>query len=364
MAVLTKPAQLQELTTQYVRDYLTTNPSVLEQGDGTRAYEEAIVHLIDDNAWKYEMVQGVFEPLIDEHETEPDLAYAAYFALCTYYRRFGLKQDLNLLLNTPKPGFDQKVSYDFMVLMCKKMLDPNDWSLIDEADRLCDKNVMGYNYGVPHCFAEYVADACENNEARVSYFIKEYMERALSRVNDAIKQSNGYPKFYITRARLLNVKALYGEPENRASYFSQVQHDVSLAVSKEKDQKKQITYQLLGVQMQSKYYERSLSQNVKRQEKEIEAQIKENNVKNLEFLSFFSAIIGLLIAGTQIMMGMKFAEGATLLVALTGCLITAFGAIGYVLHSGWKRLLVNTIIVLIGISLTVFALLYGGQYAL
>lgn len=364
MSVLTKPAQLQELTTEYVREYLSTNAAITQQGDGTRAYEEAVVHLVDDNGWKYETVGAVFEPLIEEYETAPDMAYAAYFTLCTYYRRFGLKQDLNLLLNKPKPGFADKVSYDFMMLMCKKMLDPNDWSLIDEADRLCDPKVMGYNYGVPHCFAEYVADACENNEARVSYFIKEYMQNALDRVNDAIKQSNGYPKFYITRARLLNIKALYGEPENRASYFSQVQHDVSLAVSKEKDQKKQVTYQLLGVQMQSKYYEKSLSQSMKRQEEIIDAQIKENNVKNLEFLSFFSGIMGLLIAGTQLMMGLKFAEGATLLVALTGCLITAFGAIGFVLHSGWKRIVVNAIIVLIGVALTVFAMLYGGRYAL
>lgn len=364
MAVLTKDAKLETLDVVQVKAYLTTNPDVVKQGNGTRAYEEALVRLIDDNKWEYETVKAVMLPLIEEYEAAPDMAYAAYFALCTYYRRNGLHKDLNMLLNSPKPGFADRVSYQFMNLMCKKMLDPNDWSLLEEADRLCDPDIMGYNYGVKHCFAEYVADACENNENRVSYFIREYMSNALDRVNDAIKQSNGYPKFYITRARLLNIKAIYGEPENRASYFSQVQHDVSLAISREKNKSKQVDYQLLGVQMQSKYYEKSLSQSIKRQEESIEQQIRENNVKNLEFLSFFSAIIGLLIAGTQIMMGMKFAEGATLLVALTGCLITAFGAIGYVLHSGWKRLAVNTIIVLIGVALTVFALLYGGKYAM
>jgi len=269
-----------------------------------------------------------------------------------------------MLLNAPKPGFTEKVSYHFMNLMCRKMLDPNDWSLLEEADRLCDQKVMGYNYGVAHCFAEYVADACENNEARVSYFIKEYMPSAMERVNDAIKQSGGYPKFYITRARLLNIKAIYGEPENRASYFNQVQHDVSLAVSKETNKNKQIDYQLLGVQMQSKYYEKSLSQSIARQEKAIEDQIKENNVKNLEFLSFFSAIIGLLIGGIQIVTQMTFPSSATLLVALAGCLITAFGAVGYVLHSGWKRVVINSVIVLIGIVITVLAMLYGVQYAM
>ena len=364
MAASTKTAKLQELTTQCVREYLTTTPDVVEQGDGTRRYEQAIVHLVDDNKWEYETIGQVLNPLIEEYEPAPELAYAAYFTLCTYYRRFGLSHDLNKLLSAAKDGFKEKVSYAFMNLMCKKMLNPDDWSLLDEADRLCDMNVMGYNYGVAHCFAEYVADACENNESRVSYYLQEYMQEALDRVKEAIKQSEGYPKFYITRARLLNIKALYGEPENRDACFTQMQHDVALAVSLEKDQRKQIDYQLRGMQMQSKYYEKTMTQSLKRQEEIIQAQIKENNVKNLEFLSFFSAIIGLLIAGTQIMMGMKFAEGATLLVALTGCLITAFGAIGYVLHGGKNRLLVNTIIVLLGVAVTVFALLYGGRYAL
>lgn len=364
MAVLTKLAELQELTTQRVREYLTTNSNVVQQGNGTRAYEEAIVHLIDDNAWKVESVKKAMEPLIEEYESAPDLAYAAYFALCTFYRRNGLHKDLNILLNTPKPGFTEKVSYDFMSLMCKKMLDPNDWSLIDEADRLCGPEVMGYNYGVQHCFAEYVADACENNESRVSYFLQAYMPSAIERVNAAIKQSGGYPKFYITRARLLNIKALYGEPENQASYYSQVQHDVALAISKEPNKNKQIDYQFLGVQMQSEYYEKSLKKTIKYQEEILDQQIKENNVKNLEFLSFFSAIIGLLIGGVQMVTQIEFPASVTLLVALAGCLITAFGAIGYVLHSGWKRVLINTVIVVIGIVLTVLAMLYGVRYAM
>lgn len=363
MATATKSAKLEALTTQCVREYLTTNPDVTQQGDGTRLYEQAIVHLVDDNKWEHDIINNALRPLIDD-QTDPELAYAAYFTLCTYYRRFKLSHDLNKLLTEATEGFTQKVSYAFMNLMCKKMLNPDDWSLLDEADRLCDINVMGYNYGVAHCFAEYVADACENNESRVGYYMTEYMQEALDRVKYAIKQSNGYPKFYITRARLLNINALYGDPANRDSYFTQMQHDVALAVSLEKDQRKQIEYQLLGMRMQSKFFEKTMRQSIQHQEETIDAQIKENNVKNLEFLSFFSAIIGLLIAGTQIMMGMQFAQGATLLVALTGCLITAFGAIGYVLHGGKTRLLVNTLIVIIGIAITVFALLYGGKYAM
>lgn len=364
MAVLTKTAKLEAMDIPHVREYLTTYPDIVNEGDGTRAYEEAIVRLIDQNPWKYDDVQAVLSQLIEEHETQPDMAYAAYYALCTYYRRNRLKTDYNTLLNAPKPGFNKKVSYGFLMLMCRKILDPNDWSLLEEADRLCDPEIMGYNYGVEHCFAEYVAEACEKDPSRAVYFVTEYMQKALDRVNDALKQSGGYAKFYITRARLHNIKAIYADISQREPYFKQAQNDVELAISREKDKNKQIDYQLMGVRMQSEYYEQVLSKTIMHQEETINQQIQENNVKNLEFLSFFSAIIGLLIAGTQIMMGMKFAEGATLLVALTGCLITAFGTIGFVLHGGVKRLVVNTIIVILGIALTVFAMFYGGYYAM
>ena len=364
MAVLTKSAKLEALDVAHVQEYLTTYPDVINKGDGTRAYEEAIVRLIDQNPWKYEDVQAVMTQLIDEYESQPDMAYAAYYALCTYYRRNSLKTDYNTLINAPRPGFTKKVSYGFLLLMCKKILDPNDWSLLEEADRLCDPEIMGYNYGVEHCFAEYVAEACEKDHSRAAYFVSEYMQKALDRVNDALKISNGYAKFYVTRARLHNIKAIYADIEKREPYFKQAQNDVELAISRETDKNKQIDYQLIGVRMQSEYYEQVLSKTIMHQEEMINKQIQENNVKNLEFLSFFSAIIGLLIAGTQIMMGMKFAEGATLLVALTGCLITAFGTIGYVLHGGKKRLVVNTIIVILGIALIVGAMLYGGRYAM
>jgi len=355
--------ELSELTTQQAKAYFTTHPDIVGQDDGTREYEVAIVQLIDKNKWTYEVIKSVLTPLIDLYATEPDLAYAAFYALCTYYRRNKQTGDYNELLTSGKFKFERKVSYGFLLLMCRKMMNPNDWTLLEEADRLCDPQVMGHNFGVMHCFAEYVADACEKEPGRTHYFVNEYMKSALDRVNFAISCNRDYAKFYITRARLHNIQAIYGDAADREPYFSQAQSDAEIAISKEKDKNKQIDYQLTSIRMQSEYYEKVLSNSIAKQEEIINQQIQENNVKNLEFLSFFSAIIGLLIAGTQLMMGMKFTEGATLLVALTGCLITAFGTIGFVLHGGKNRLLVNTIVVVLGILLTVGAMIYGGIYA-
>lgn len=359
-----KSSVLEKMDVANVRLYLTTEPDVIRCGDETRAYEEAIVRLIDDNPWNYETVQKVMSELIEEYRTQPDTAYAAFYALCTYFRRNHLKMDYNELLHEAKPEFRQRVSYAFLRLMCRKMMDPNDWTILEEADRLCDPKVMGGNYGVEHCFAEHVATACEKDPSSAGYYVAEYLEDAIARVNDAIKQSSGYPKFYVTRARLQTIKAMHAEVSNRDAYFKQAQFDVELAISLEKDKTKQIDYQLIGIQMQSKFYENVLEDTIQKQEAVVTEKMHEGNVKNLEFISFFSAIIGLLIAGTQIMLGMTFAQGATLLVALTGCLITAFGTIGFILYERKKRILINLIISFLGIGLLVLALIYGAHYAM
>ena len=384
MAATLEQMKLQEITTQEIERYLSTHPDIVGKDDCQRDYEMAITNLIvnienllENDARKNsdeqdaELVRKAIGPLFEGCLNESsELAYAAYIALCSFYRRRALAENLSELLDAAPKSYKGKPMHQFIRLMCNKMLNPNDLTLLDEADRLCEPSVMGTNFGVEHCYAEYVADACENNEARVPYFMTEYMQKAVDRVESAIKKSkeknNGkaYPKFYVTRARLLNIKAIYGDPETHDALFEQSQNDIRLALTGEKSKSKQTDYQLIGVRLQSLYYQKTLRQSIKRQEEALDKQIQENNVKNLEFLSFFSAIIGLLIAGTQLMMGMKFAEGATLLVALTGCLITAFGAIGFVLHGCSKRWIVNTIIVLLGIVLTVFAMIYGGMYAI
>lgn len=359
-----KSSVLKQLDIDTVRNYLQTEPDIINQGDGTRAYEEAIVRLIDQNPWTYENARTILKALINSYDEQPEVAYAAFYALCTYYRRHKHKSDFNELITEARAEFRAKISYAFLQLMCRKHMDPNDWTILEEAERLSEPDVMGYNYGVEHCFAEQVAAACEKDPTHASYFVAEYLDDALARVNDALKQSLGYPKFYVTRARLQNIKAIYADVEDREAYFKQSQNDIELAISKETDSAKQVDYQLIGLKMQSCYYESILSATIKKQETAISEKMQEGNVKSLEFLSFFSAIIGLLIAGTQIMLGLSFAAGSTLIVVLTGCLITAFGTIGFVLYGTEKRLAANISIVIIGIALTVAAMLYGAYYAM
>lgn len=354
--------ELKALNVESVADYLTNHPAVAANKDGSRAYEVAIVQLIDRNPWDSNSILTVMTQLIDQYAQNPDLAYAAYYGLCTYYRRNRSVKEYNNLIKSPKGDFETRPSYVFLALMCDKMLNPKDWRILRRAEKLCGMEGLKDNYGVKHCFAEYVAEACENDPSRVSYFIKEYMDSAIRRVDEAIAESgDSYAKFYVTRARLNNIKAIYTEDE---SCFRLSQSEIEEAISKEDDSAKRNDYNSIGVQLRSEYYAKTLAKQISDQEASIQKQFHENNVKNLEFLSFFSAIIGLLIAGIQVTLNMDFRQAATLLVALSGCLITAFGAIGFVLHSKWQRWIVNLVIVMIGALLLISAMLYGAKHAL
>ncbi len=354
-------AKLQTLSPDAVKNYFSSQEDIVKNEDGTRAYEEAIVRLIDQNNWDKKTASAVFTSLISSQDS--NLSYAAFYALCTYYRRHDFKSELRETLFHFAEQFSARASYAFLRLMSRKMSDPNDWSILEDADRLCDPAILGYNYGVEHCFAEYVAEACEKDPARAAFYVSEHLDAALKRVNDALKQSCGYPKFYVTRARLQTLKAIYQDGAQKEALFHQAQNDIETAVSREEDDQKKVNYRLIGLQLQSFYYERALAHSISRQEEQVTAKLQEGNVKNLEFLSFFSAIIGLLLAGTQLLLGLTFAQGAALIVVLTGCLITAFGTIGFVLHEK-KRVKINLLIVSIGLLLAVFGMIYGGIYAL
>lgn len=356
--------KLAKLDKEHVERYL--REKAVHLADTSREYEKAVVNMIDQNkGWTETLVEKQIAPLIKEYKDKASegLAFAAFYAVCTYYRRNKRSGRYNDYLTAYKDDFGKKYAYQFLDLMCKKMLNPDDWSVLDKAERLCAKEKMGNNPGVLHCYAEYVAEACENNPSRAEYYVKRHMEEAVRYLKLAINADENYAKFYVTQARLNNIMAIYGPENEREAYFTQAQTEINMAIAKEDNKEKQNQYELRGVILQSNYHAKTLSQGIQNQKEEFERMSREQNVKNLEFLSFFSAVIGLLIAGTQLTSGKDFAQAAQLLVVLTGCLITGFGVIGFVLH-GWKRIFVNVVIVVIGVALVLVAMYYGGVHAL
>jgi hypothetical protein len=355
-----KKGILETMNEACVRAYL--EKTLAEYPDnGSRKYEESIVSLIDDNAWEKDVIKGILEELVNNQAEEPELAYAAFYGLCTFYRRHKYKSDYNDMILQGEKKFKDRASYPFLKLMCDKMKRPEDWDLLDKARELCTSPGLNENYGVKHCFAEYVAGACEYDPGRIDHWMEAYMPDAKAMVDIAINCDKEYAKFYVTRARLRNIEAIHKHSE---SIFRESQQDIERAINKEKKVDKRAEYRVIGTQLKSEFYEKSLLHKIEKQEEDIKQQFHENSVKNLEFLSFFSAVIGLLIAGVQTTMNMNFRQASTLLVALSGCLITAFGAVGFVLHNKKTRWIVNAVIVIIGLVLVALAMMYGEKNVL
>lgn len=398
-----KPGQLDALTVESVRQYLTTHPALMpcqkaekwvcekktseEEGatlakeeriakspckgkfgrcphkDASRAYEQAIVKLIDNNDWEEETVKRVMEELIQENiARDPDLAYSAFYALCTYYRRNKIVGKYTRLIDAWQEEFKSYASYAFLKLMCDKMVNPHDWELLETAKTLCGEPGLSDNYGVKHCYAEYVADACEADTGRMKHFVETYLQDAKDKLEEAIHADPEYAKFYVTRGRLTNVKAVY---EINKDFFSEALADIDRALKYETKTEKRAEYRVIATQLKNEFYEKQLLAEIEAQEQDVKKQFQENNVKNLEFLSFFSAIIGLLIAGTQTVLNMTFPQAAAVLIVLAGCLLTAFGALGYILHGNDEvHGKINKKIVIIGIVLLALAIVVGTIYAL
>ena len=353
---------MSDLSAQNVYEYLKSVVDEFHGDDTLREYEESIVKLIDLNKWSVESVTSVMQQLIKSDDR--NVAYAAFCALCTFYRRNHDINEYGDIINKFRSEFQHMRSFAFLELMYQEMKSPDSPKLLDTADQLCAPDMLGSNYGVQHCYAEYVAIACEKDIDKAEYVVKKHMEKALSRVNDALRLSNGYPKFYVTRARLLVIKAIFTDGKEREILFNSALEDIDLAVATEKVVSKMVGYQITGTRLQMLYYQQSLSKNIAQQEASLNERIQDVNVKNLEFLGFFSAIIGLMLANIQLVQNLHFAQAATLVVVLNGCILTAFGALGFILHGTKERLKTNCIIIALGLILTIVALIYGGIYAI
>ncbi len=357
-----RSAVISNLSVQNVAEYLSSVVNEFNGDDTLREYEESIVRLIDLNKWSDETVEDIMHQLMSSKDR--DVAYAAFYALCTFYRRNNDINEYGDLISKYRKDFQHMRSFAFLELMYQKMKNPDSPNLLETADRLCAPDMLGINYGVQHCYAELVAGVCEKDIDKAEYIVKQHMDKALARVNEALSLSGGYPKFYVTRARLLVIKAIFTDGKEREILFNSALEDIDIAVSTERVVSKMINYQITGTRLQMLYYQQSLSKNIALQEASLNEKINDVNVKNLEFLGFFSAIIGLLLANIQLVESLQFAQAATLILVLDGCILAAFGALGFILHGTKERLKTNCIIIALGLILTIIALIFGGIYAL
>ena len=228
--------------------------------DGTRAHEEKIVSLIDNVSWTHDLAQTVFLELINDNDES--YSYGAFYALCTYYRRYKDFTEYRELLNNYRERFAEETSFDFLELMYQMNDTDNTPSynrhIVKKADELCNREVLKDNYGVYHCFSATIAIVSEKSQELGSEIFPKYRDAAFERLEKAIEKSKGkYARFFVTRARLNGLDSIYGDPEKSLECSQEAEKDIAKAIDIEDNHNKKIEYQYVGTQIQLRFISHS-----------------------------------------------------------------------------------------------------------
>ena len=170
--------------------------------EGTRAHEERIVSLIDNQPWTYDLAHSVLKELIDDNEEL--YSYDAFFALCTYCRRYENFSDYRKILEEYRSRYQKHITYDYLVLLSQ--IDGNShmrdehWAIINLADELCKRDILRDNYGVEHCFAYTIAGGAESSpELAEEIFLKyNFSDSYIDKTIDEDLKSRKEPDLRVT----------------------------------------------------------------------------------------------------------------------------------------------------------------------
>jgi len=194
------------------------------------------------------------------------------------------------------------------------------YQLVQESDSL---STVGDNSGIFHNFAETVAEILElgiteekiSNKLQKEISKETLVQRAREKLEIALRKHPTYAKFYITLGRLYLVEGKYNEA------IKAIQKGISLEDSSEKDYALRISeynmYLLnakigLSLQKQTK----NIKREIEKQKESLQKIVEEERIKNIEILSVFTALIGILLASVTFSISMKSSieAGKTILI--------------------------------------------------
>lgn len=215
-----------------------------------------------------------------------------------------------------------------------------------------NKRDLVANGGAAHAFAEAVALVYELDDVadtpRFTDQRSEWLENALSAVENAINDRPEYAKYYCTRGR---IRSLLGK-------YADALKDIDKAIDEEDTSRKDYpirigSYESRGQQIHAKmeqhgvqrHFEHYMATETQKYQDELVAREKETATKNMEFLGLFSGIVSFTIGSLTIsgaIAEQSIAAAAGLIVVLMGALITAFAGFGIILHgTGGKKIKVQ-----------------------
>lgn len=326
----------------------------------TRDYEETVVsyatkcpdqvlHDAEAEFWRMKDIAVLNAQKPEEEQTALDekVYFALYALLVNYTRR--MKDD-----KTQKKLLDQYTSYKFQEhhvfynhLRLLRLLgmvynqSPSERMEMLELAKI-NKRDLTENVGAAHAFAEAVALVYELDDVadtpRFADQRSEWLENAMSAVEEALVEKPDYAKYYCTRGRL---RSLLGN-------YADALKDIDKAIDEEDTSRKDYAirignYESRGQQIHGKmeqtgvqrHFEDYMASETQRYQNELVAREKETATKNMEFLGLFSGIVSFTIGSLTIsgaIADQSIAAAAGLIVVLMGALIAAFAGFGIILH--------------------------------
>lgn len=290
------------------------------------------------------LLQSVFEGVTSDllvNELNDDdcrcIRFVAFYALSTYLRRNGEKDTLKVLHNKylPRPEKNWDKEEGFWAFSSAKHIylesidhDELEPEHIEKAWNLCKRGgEMEEHAGVQMMYAQMVYDLCEKNAGWAREDGKKHLKQALAVINDAINDSERYyPKTHIIKGQILSYQGKYKKARDS------IREGIKLQRSRKKENDDY-------VERLMEFYVAQFAAEIKEQEERIREEnqkleditqdIKNRDIKSVEILAMFSAVIGIFVS--QLDSG---SADVAFILTLFGVIIISFTTFHCLLNAG------------------------------
>lgn len=333
--------------------------------ESSREYELKVVGIVKDyKGDDREFINNLEAILLENLQDSSEIAYMAFYCIATYHRRRKNITYYKDLLDKYRKEFGKYKSLQFLELMFDKLEGKKHFEqILTQANNLCQQ--MPDNVGVVHCFSETVAEVCERPNQHIDERMLQWLELAIDRIKKVIENDCNYAKFYCTTGRLLAIKAMTTNDEEKRqdAYYHAVEYikqAIDLEESMTSDYALRIgNYQHYINMIQLDFYKDSLDKQWSSTQEKLDKKINSINVQNLEFLGFFVALVSFTLGSISFIKENSFETCATLILVLMGALLVAFSGLGFILHGFENKVKPNLAVMGIGALIIVGSLWYG-----
>ena len=329
-----------------------------------RLFEVYIVYVILETV----SIESELLEILEKNKDNQKVFFSAFYCLCTYYRRRKDTSKYGETLERYKYMFYENPTYSYLKAMFLMQRGREDD--IKEAIILSGKAIKNVpnNVGIVHCYAEIIAEAFEESvlDAKSNSVELEYATQLLQNV---LKETSDYAKFYCTYGRLLALSGEYKKAKQEILHAideeDSSRNDYSLRIGEYQRYLIQITSQnhadkaLLEFENYSEKideWNKKTIDSMEQYQNEVQGNIQDSLNKNLEFIGFFAALVSFIIASIQILIKSDFQETFQLILELGGMLMLVLSSFGIILNG--NRYIKRSIVVFI-MGIITIALAFG-----